>query len=315
MRYCVVAGAIPQWSHAPRLRISRGCSRLVGTDLEVERPYCVATARPRKQHEKEGNKRNKAKRTTTAHLFFTRDELARQGHVSGRARLRLLQGRARGKRESRHDVLVLSARQQLEYARLFSRMSRARLLESHRVELFHFQLQVPAGSTQGCGLCYALSGPPSWGTRAPVGSLASAPLPVWDGSHLTSPSSSPPSSCSVRTFPSRPLPPPSCCYTLRISYPIPPHRAAAKNFPGGSFANQYFSSSWASDLHCPPSFTKAAGRNWSNQFTISLGTNSRNGRIAPMSHRHQASLSLFPTALSLTLLLSAPARLSQQWAV
>lgn len=38
---------------------------------------------------------------------------------------------------------------------LFSNVSR--LLESYRVELFHFQLQDPAGSTQGCGLCYALS--------------------------------------------------------------------------------------------------------------------------------------------------------------
>lgn len=41
-------------------------------------------------------------------------------------------------------------------------MSLARLPESHRVELFHFQLQDPAGSTQGCGLCYSLPGPPSW---------------------------------------------------------------------------------------------------------------------------------------------------------
>lgn len=50
---------------------------------------------------------------------------------------------------------------------------------------------------------------------------------------VTAPTSPHPSSSSssVRGI-SRSRNPPSCCYTLRISYHIPPHRAAAKNFPG-----------------------------------------------------------------------------------
>lgn len=109
---------------------------------------------------------------------------------------------------------------------LFSNVSR--LLASHRAELFHFHLQDPAGSTQGCGLCYALFGPPSWCGHSRAARSASAPAPVWDSSHLTPPSPPPPSG----TFPSRPPSPSSCCYTLRISYLNPPHRAAVKNFPG-----------------------------------------------------------------------------------
>lgn len=187
MRYCVVAGAILQWSHAPRLRISRGCSRgWSGPTLE-RRPYCVATARPRKQDEKEGIMRKKAREQPPA-TYFSRGELAKATYQAGLICVFFSRKAVRGKK--REPVTMFSsrsARQQLEHARLSSRMSLARLLESHRVELFHFQLQDPAGSTQGCGLCDALPWPPSWNTRtgwsqcvrasACLGQLSNSPSP------------------------------------------------------------------------------------------------------------------------------------------
>lgn len=64
-----------------------------------------------------------------------------------------------------------------------------------------------------------------------------------------------------------------------------------RTFREGSFANQDFSFSWAFP-YTYSEFHEAAGRNTSNQFSTSLGTDSRCGRIAPTSHRRQARLSL-----------------------
>lgn len=187
-----------------------------------------------------------------------------------------------------------SARQQLEYARLFSRISRSLTrvaprraipFPTARSRWFDSRLRVVLRA-----LWAALMG-----TRAPVGLLhprlclsGTAPTSIYPLLLLLP-------RPDISFSPLAPSPP-SCCCTLRISSSIPPHRAAAKNFPGGLFTNHGFSRPLGPSHLRAPEFHEAAGRNRSNQFTISLGTNSRYGRIAPMSHRQQASLSLFPTA-------------------
>lgn len=166
---------------------------------------------------------------------------------------------------------------------LFSNASR--LLASHRAELFHFHLQDPAGSTQGCGLCYALSGPPSWcGTRAPPGLHL---RPRLSGTTPTSPLTppSPPSG----TFPS--LPPPRPLFVLLHPPDLIPHPAAScrrEELSGKDHLPTTDSHSLGPSHIHTPSFTTQLGGNGSNRFTISLGTESRCGRIGPMSHRRQA---------------------------
>lgn len=49
---------------------------------------------------------------------------------------------------------------------------------------------------------------------------------------------------------------PSCCYTLRISYHIPPHRAAAKKFPGRIICQPRFLILLPPTYTHAPSFTK-----------------------------------------------------------
>lgn len=276
-------------------------------------PYCVATARPRKQHEKEGNKRNKAKRTTTAHLFFIRDELARQGHVSGRARLRLLQGRARGKKRvpSRCSRLVCKTAAGVRTP-LLSNVSRSLTRVAPRRAI-----PFPTATSRwfDSRLRVVLRAP--WaalmGTRAPVGSLASAPLPVWDGSHLTSPSCIP-SSCSVRTFPSRPLPPP------RAATPSGSHTTSRRIVPPRiTFREDHLPTTISRPLGpltyiAPPSFTKQLAETGPTSLPSHSGQTPEMV-VLPRCHtdiRLRSPSSRLPLS---NFLFSAPARLSQQWAV
>lgn len=149
---------------------------------------------------------------------------------------------------------------------LFSNGSR--LLESHRVELFHFQLQDPAGSTQGCGLCYALSDSLSLSLMGDTrtGWPASASAPVLCEIATTSPLHLllRPGHSPSRTPPRVATPSGSHIPSCRI---VPLRR----NFRRGSFANHDFSFSWALTHTHAPSFTKQLAKTGPTSFPSRSG--------------------------------------------
>lgn len=254
-------------------------------------------------------KKEEGRGAVTAHMF-SRDELAKATYPTDGDRLVCIFLRScAAKRPSR-----CSRSQDSSWTRtLFSNVSR--LLASYRVELFHFQLQDPAGSTQGCGLCYALSGSlgrPSWGTRAPVGLHLRPRLSRGDSSHLTTPLLLllllRPGHFSLSKPPFVLLHPPD----------LIPHPAAScrcEELSGKDHLPTTIPHSLGPPTHIhAPSFTKQPADTGPTKCTISLGTDSRCGRIGPVSHRrHATSLpQSLPSCLSLPFL-SVPAGLSQQW--
>lgn len=154
---------------------------------------------------------------------------------------------------------------------LFSNVSR--LLESHRVELFHFQLQDPAGSTQGCGLCYALSdslGRPLMEDTRTGWSSAPAPVPTLGRQLAPHPSSS--FSSSFRDIFSLETPPPPRAATPSGSH-IPSCRIVPQRttFREGSFANHDISVSLALPHTHAPSFTTQLAETGPSSFPSHSG--------------------------------------------
>lgn len=130
-----------------------------------------------------------------------------------------------------------------------------------------------------------VSGPPLMGDTR-TGWSASAPAPVLgDSSHLTHLTH--PSSSSVRgIFPLE--------HPLVLLHPpdLLPHPAAScrrEEVSGKDHLLTTISHSLGPSTYMLSEFHEAAGRDRSNQCTISLGTDSRCGRIGPVSHRHHAT--------------------------
>lgn len=318
MRYCVVAGAILQWSHAPRLRISRGCSRgWSGPTLE-RRAYCVATARPRKEDEKEGIIRKKATEQPPP-TYFSRGELAKATYPAGLICVFSSARPCAAKKETPSRCFsplvcetAAGVRKPLlsNVSRSLTRVAPRRAIPfpTARSRWFDSRLRVVLRASLAALM----------GTRAPVGPNASAHLPVWDSSP-THPHLNPLSCCcSVRTFPSRP--PPPLLVLLRPSGSHHPSRRIVpprRTFREDHLPTTVFSSSLGPPptvQYMPPSFTKQLAETGPTSLPSHSGQ-TPDMVVLPRCHTGIVRLCPLPLpdSLPLTFLSAAPARLSQQW--